>query len=119
MGCKRSVVQIHSPRSLKPKRAPMVLTPSFRQSRFLFKALLFCTLFWLIGCWCSKQTCGFQVSKILTHEADYPHLGLPQPSSEELKQIQNLLDQPFEFLGRGGQCFAFLGRDQKTVIKFF
>lgn len=33
--------------------------------------------------------------------------------------IQPLLSQNFRFLGGGGQCYAFLGEDQTTVLKFF
>jgi hypothetical protein len=44
---------------------------------------------------------------------------VPHLSTEEQENIDRLLDQPFTFLGSGGWCFAFLGQDQKTVLKFY
>jgi hypothetical protein len=42
-----------------------------------------------------------------------------QISDEEYLQASHLLNQPFYFYAKGGQCFIFIGADGKTIIKFF
>lgn len=76
------------------------------------KFLLFVIVFIGAMRFCEKQTKGFNLQKI----ASVP---LQLDSSPPGKEIASLLDQPYYFLGRGGQCFAFLSKDGKTVIKFF
>ncbi|MES2121789.1 MAG: hypothetical protein V4492_03300 [Chlamydiota bacterium] len=58
---------------------------------------------------------GFCLSKVISD------LKEEFPSTHELPslEIQTLLEQPFHFIGSGGTCFAFLGADQKTVLKLF
>ncbi len=41
------------------------------------------------------------------------------PSPELQQEMKQILSQPFYYLGRGGQCFAFASEDQHYVIKFF
>ncbi len=41
------------------------------------------------------------------------------PVSELTPAIQSTLDQPFYFLSKGGQCYAFVSQDGTTVLKFF
>lgn len=43
----------------------------------------------------------------------------PLLSNEEQTKIDTLLGQPFTYLGSGGWCFAFLGEDKKTILKFY
>lgn len=40
-------------------------------------------------------------------------------SSDQLKQMDQILDQPFYFIGSGVQCYAFISQDQKVILKFF
>lgn len=47
-----------------------------------------------------------------------PHWDLPPVSSEELQQLDTLLDQPFYYLGKGCHCYAFISQDDQFVIKF-
>lgn len=68
---------------------------------------------------CAHQTKGFRPYLILSDLPNDPRWEVPPLSAEEQKQINALLDQPFTFLGSGGWCFAFLGQDQKTVLKFY
>jgi hypothetical protein len=53
---------------------------------------------------------GFSYRKMLSLNIDLPTLNL----NEETKQI---LNQPFYYLGRGRQCFAFSSKDDKYVLK--
>ena len=76
-------------------------------------------LFWGIGKFCDLQTGGFRTYEI---ESSMPNSALweiePLNSSLE-KSIEKILDQPFFFLDGGGQSYAFLSSDGKTVLKFF
>jgi hypothetical protein len=68
---------------------------------------------------CQKQTHGFRPYLILSNLPNEPRWEVPPLSFEEQKRIDQLLDQRFTFLGSGGWCFAFLGQDGKTVLKFY
>jgi hypothetical protein len=68
---------------------------------------------------CQKQTHGFRPYLILSNLPNDPRWEVPLLSIEEQQKIDKLLEQPFTFLGSGGWCFAFLGQDQKTVLKFY
>lgn len=63
---------------------------------------------------CSWQTADFRIYEILSEMPNSPawETGFSQ-------EMQTLLDQPFTYLGKGEQFYAFLGRDKQTVIKFF
>ncbi len=41
----------------------------------------------------------------------------PEPTSEEQSLLDRLCSQPFEYLGEGGQCYAFSSSDGKYVLK--
>lgn len=66
-----------------------------------------------------NQTKGFRFYHIISNLPNEPRWEVPPLSDEEMTRINTLLDQPFTFLGAGGWCYAFLGQDKKTVIKFF
>ncbi len=55
------------------------------------------------------------VHKITCHEPIEMQWTDPPLTSE----VKELLNQPFHFLGKGGQCYVFESEDQQTVIKFF
>lgn len=40
-------------------------------------------------------------------------------SPEEKKHLKQILDQPFYYLGKGAQSYAFVSKDDKYVLKFF
>ena len=84
---------------------------------FKFISLLF--LFIVVGFFCELTTKGFRYSEILTHLPNRHEWEVPPPNEKELREIRARLDQPFEYLGAGKQSVAFLGRDGKTVLKFF
>ena len=68
---------------------------------------------------CEKQTEGFRPYMILSNLPNDPRWETPPLTGEEKKEIDRLLDQPFTYLGKGGWCFAFLGKDKKTILKFY
>ncbi len=68
---------------------------------------------------CDFQTKGFRPYLILSNLPNDPRWEVPALSTEEQKNVDALLDQKFTFLGTGGWCYAFLGEDQTTVLKFY
>lgn len=68
---------------------------------------------------CEKQTKGFRLHYITSNLPNDPRWEVPPLAQEEQARIDALLDQPFTYLDRGGWCFAFLGQDQKTILKFY
>ena len=67
---------------------------------------------------CGYATDKFAISKISTSYDYKIKWQQPPPDEETQKQINQLLDQKFYYLNRGGQCFAFLSEDGTTVLKF-
>lgn len=87
------------------------------------KKIAYCFLFLgiFIGLYffCLEKTRGFRLYAILSNLPSEARWEMPPLSEEEQQNINALLDQPFTFLGSGGWSYAFLGQDQKTVLKFF
>src|SRR5579872_2014639 len=79
------------------------------------KLLLMLLVFFAVKWFCDLKTGEFRYYEILSSMASQTKWESAPLSSEE----QKLLDQPFTFLGKGDQSYAFLGQDQKTVLKFF
>ncbi len=65
---------------------------------------------------CHRKTDGFQISKTISTLPPQAEIHF---SAETLSSVQQILNQPFSYLGSGGQCYAFLSDDKKTVLKLF
>ncbi|HEY2811522.1 MAG TPA: hypothetical protein VGJ00_09075 [Rhabdochlamydiaceae bacterium] len=83
------------------------------------KYLILILFLWGICLFCEWKTQGFRPYRLLSNLKKDPCWDTPALSTEEKSQIEPLLFQKFTYLGRGSFCYAFLGEDQKTVIKFF
>ncbi|MCX6988333.1 MAG: hypothetical protein NTZ52_02345 [Chlamydiae bacterium] len=59
----------------------------------------------------------FSLSSIRPTPPFYPNQTLPPLSTEQEKEVASAMDQNYTYLGRGGQCFAFLSEDGKYVLK--
>lgn len=79
---------------------------------FWVNLLIFCVAFRATERFCHKRTEGFAVSHVLSDVSS----GF---SSERDEKIDEILKQPFTYLGSGGQTYAFLSQDGKTVLKLF
>ena len=79
----------------------------------MFRFILCIALFVAVERFCHKQTRGFTVQKIALSSP------LPTPSEKCPAEIEQVLRQPFYFLDKGGQCFAFLSADGTVVLKLF
>jgi hypothetical protein len=89
-------------------------SPSFAR-RAIFRFFVFLIAFVFVERFCHKQTEGFRLSKIASNLPNRPDWATPPPPAE----VQEALSQPYRFLGSGGQCYAFVSADGKSVIKFF
>lgn len=76
-------------------------------------------LFFAVERFCHMQTKGFQLTKIQSTLSFNPAWETPELQKEERTSLQKTLNQPYKFLGSGGQCYAFLSADGQHVIKFF
>lgn len=67
---------------------------------------------------CKKKTAGFTTLKVQNNF----DLALPEPSAEGSffsQEVEEIVDQPFRYLGRGKQSFVFASEDGKYVLKLF
>jgi len=86
------------------------------------KWILYCViavLLYHLPNFCKRQTDGFTVMRItpeLPADMTYPEMVL---NAEEQEELKHALDQPYAYLGRGGQSFVFVSRDGQYVCKFF
>lgn len=85
-----------------------------------FAKLLFALfLFWTTSQFCHRQTDGFQISKISSYLPFQTEWEIRAPSLSEKENLRNIFSQPFTYLDSGGQCYAFLSEDKKTVVKLY
>lgn len=80
--------------------APILLAPLALYAIYLF---------------CHKQTAGFQITKVLSPLSPASQWETPPPEAS----VKEILKQPFYYLDKGGQSYAFLSQDGKTVLKLF
>ncbi|HAZ16263.1 MAG: hypothetical protein A2Y28_01810 [Chlamydiae bacterium GWC2_50_10] len=85
----------------------------------LLKLFLFCLLFVAVERFCYVQTQGFRVGKILSPPHRDVRWHFPAPSEEERIELKKTLSQPFTFLSKGNECYAFVSEDGQYVLKFF
>ncbi len=71
----------------------------------------------LLGDLCQKQTKGFRLQNVFSSNPSKPSTSYV--SKEDLSSLQKALEQPFTFMKKGQQCFAFLSKDGKYVLKLF
>jgi hypothetical protein len=83
------------------------------------KLLLFCAIVFEIEHFCHKKTEGFALQKIFSR---LPYTKVweisPFKDKDEQNQVRSVLSQPYTYLGKGAQCYAFLSQDKQYVLKF-
>jgi len=67
----------------------------------------------------TPRNAGFALSKIRSPLPPSSKWKIPDLSDVEEAEIQKIFSQPFNYLGSGAQCYAFLSDDGKYVLKFF
>lgn len=83
------------------------------------KALFTGTLFFAVERFCHKQTHGFRPYKFHSDLTYNPAWDIPPLSLEEERRVEEILSQPFYFLGSGGESYAFISKDRHFVLKVF
>ncbi|MBY0528646.1 MAG: hypothetical protein K2P51_00460 [Rhabdochlamydiaceae bacterium] len=68
---------------------------------------------------CNRQTQGFRYYSLLSDLPNDTRWEVDPLSQKQMEEIHAKLDQPFTFLNSGGWCYAFLGADGKTILKFY
>jgi len=68
---------------------------------------------------CHEKTGKFELYKICSDLPFSKEWDTSCPSKEELANLKTVFNQPFRFIGKGGQAFVFGSDDGKYVIKFF
>jgi hypothetical protein len=66
---------------------------------------------------CNAQTDRFTLLKIQTESFDSPLAMTPLSHSCSQETLSTILSQPFHYLARGGQAFAFVSADGNYVLK--
>ncbi len=88
--------------------------------KFILKFIISIGLFVGLQQLIELKTHGFYLQKILATDLPYQaRWETPALTSVEQSKIDELLSQPYRFIGAGSECFAFASDDGKAVIKFF
>ena len=77
------------------------------------KILLFLFIFFLLFHFCGQKTDRFSLTKIQSDLTFHPEWEVPNRS------IENILDQPYFYLGHGAQTYVFISKDGNHVLKFY
>lgn len=64
-------------------------------------------------------TDDFRLANISSTIPFRPEWDIPELSSEEKARVFAILDQPFFYIGKGAQSYAFLSEDKQYVFKLF
>ncbi|MBI2743407.1 MAG: hypothetical protein HYX48_05765 [Chlamydiales bacterium] len=83
------------------------------------KILCFCLVFRGVERFCHQKTEGFKVSNVISDLSYDPRREVSPLAESEMREVSEILSQPFTFLGSGGQAYAFLSADGKSVLKLF
>ena len=84
-----------------------------------FSLLLLAALCVCLERFCKSKTDGFSLCKISSEIPYHKEFETSPLSSQDLASIRSILNQPFYYLGKGVQCYAFVSADDKYVLKFF
>ncbi len=84
--------------------------------QWIIKITLFGLCFIAIDRFCKSQTGSFTVYRITSNLTYQPEW---ETTHEDLAPIKQILQQPYSYLGKGVQSFAFVSQDGHYVIKFF
>ena len=77
-----------------------------------------------VGCialqkFCRSKTDGFAMYKIQSALKYDPQFETDPIAEDEKQRLDAILDQPYYYLGKGAQCYAFVSEDGQSVLKFF
>lgn len=67
----------------------------------------------------NRMTDGFSVRQMTSKLPDNPEYALPPLAAAKKEELQNIVSQPYRYLGKGCQFYVFESEDGKYVLKFF
>lgn len=91
---------------------------SLKSKKFLPLFFLFLICFGMIRLY-YFLTDDFRLSNIRHEMGENPEWNFAQLSTAEQKELQEILQQEFRYIGKGAQVYAFASKDDKWVLKFF
>lgn len=96
-------------------QSELTVHKNLKYSTFVCLSILTC-----IGLqkFCRSKTDGFAETKIHSDMPFYKEFQTSPLSIQQLDKIEQVLDQPFYYLGKGAQCYAFESKNGQYVIKF-
>lgn len=62
---------------------------------------------------------GFSLREIRSSLPNYPEFEPPLLSEKQKNELHQILSQPFHYIGKGCQFYAFMSQDERYVLKFF
>lgn len=86
--------------------------------RLIWLTLAVAVVFFLIRGYL-RITDGFGVDKMTYEMPHNPSWEVAPLSEKEKAEVDAILNQPFTYIGKGAQSYAFTSADDKYVIKFF
>jgi len=86
---------------------------------FCLKIAFIIFAFIKVAKFCEEKSDKFRLGRIFS-SLDYNPLWMTRPLVEqEKRELDAIFNQKFTYFASGGQCYAFLSADGKSVIKFF
>jgi hypothetical protein len=88
----------------------------------LFKWVVYVSLItslYFLPAVCRMVTDGFSLARITSEFPPGITWDAVPAAASDVKECNDALNQPYRYLGSGGQCFAFISQDDRYVIKFF
>jgi len=79
---------------------------------------LFAVGFFTLQWFCKRQTGGFTLLGICSDLSYHPEWETSVPQNEQ-NDLEDVFNQPYHYLNKGAQCYAFVSQDDKYVVKFF
>jgi hypothetical protein len=92
------------------------------RKKFLFlllSTIALISIFYGVGRLYYRLTDGFLISNISSANEYDPRWETRPLTEEEINTIQDVMKQPFHYLGKGCQSYVFASQDDKYVLKFF
>lgn len=87
---------------------------SFKKKRSFLLGTALALLFFL-----SLDKRGFSLCKISSNLPFSSHWATSAPTEKDKEILKQLAAKPFQYLGSGAQCYAFVSHDGDYVLKFF
>lgn len=66
-----------------------------------------------------RLTDDFRIANMTYEVPHHPEWEVPSFTKAERKKFEEILSQPFSYVGKGAQSYVFVSQDKKHVIKFF